>query len=384
MARPDPRMSLHRFHMRSKVGLFLLCRLGLLFMVAGLSSAFVESAAGQQQPPEPLKVAVKELVPFVFKDAEGKLTGFSIDLWHAIADELNTPYEYVEVETVGDQLEAVRAGRADVAIAGISITGDREQIVDFSLPYYRAGLQIMAVQDDSLAIGDFVQALLSPTALAVLLGFFVIILIVAHVLWLFERHNNPDFPRGYLKGIWASIWWATVTITTVGYGDTTPRGAVGRLIALFWMLAGIFLIANFTASITSVVTTNHLKNQIHDVRDLWGRSSVTIEGSTSEDFLRHFNLKPQTVTAVDEAYEMLHTGAADAVVYDAPVLRHYARFAGGGSLQLVGPIFNPEDYGIALELDSELRKPINIALLRLQENGSYDALEERWFGAEFE
>jgi ABC-type amino acid transport substrate-binding protein len=382
MVRPDPKISLLRFHTRSKVGLFLLFRLGLLLVVAGLSSAFVESAAGQQQPPEPLKVAVKEIVPFVFKDAEGKLTGFSIDLWHAIADELNMPFEYVEVETVGEQLEAVRVGRADVAIAGISITGDRARDVDFSLPYYRAGLQIMAVQDNSLAIGDFVQALLSPTALAVLLGFFVIILIVAHVLWLFERHNNPDFPRGYLKGIWASIWWATVTITTVGYGDTTPRGAVGRLIALFWMLAGIFLIANFTASITSVVTTNHLKNQIHDVRDLWGRSTVTIEGSTSEDYLRHFNLKPQTVSTVDEAYEMLRAGTADAVVYDAPVLRYYARFAGGGNLRLVGSVFNPEDYGIALELDSELRKPINVALLRLQENGSYGALEDRWFGTE--
>ena len=51
--------------------------------------------------------------------------------------------------------------------------------------------------------------------------------------------------------IWVGMWWALQTVTTVGYGDVTPRNVSGRLVAAFVMLEGIAFVAIVTAGITS-------------------------------------------------------------------------------------------------------------------------------------
>ncbi len=71
----------------------------------------------------------------------------------------------------------------------------------------------------------------------------------------------------------------------------------------------------------------------------------------------------------------------DAVVYDAPVLQHFASQRGKGKVKVVGLIFQEQSYGIALQIDSPLREEINIALLRLVESGIYKEIHDKWFGS---
>jgi voltage-gated potassium channel len=47
------------------------------------------------------------------------------------------------------------------------------------------------------------------------------------------------------------MWWAIQTVTTVGYGDVTPKEPNGRIVATFVMLEGIAFLSIVTASITS-------------------------------------------------------------------------------------------------------------------------------------
>jgi voltage-gated potassium channel Kch len=51
--------------------------------------------------------------------------------------------------------------------------------------------------------------------------------------------------------IWVGMWWALQTVTTVGYGDVTPKHPIGRVIAAAVMLEGIAFLAILTAAITS-------------------------------------------------------------------------------------------------------------------------------------
>jgi voltage-gated potassium channel Kch len=53
------------------------------------------------------------------------------------------------------------------------------------------------------------------------------------------------------KNIFIGMWWAIQTVTTVGYGDVTPRDVAGRIVAALVMLEGIALVAIVTAAITS-------------------------------------------------------------------------------------------------------------------------------------
>jgi voltage-gated potassium channel len=58
--------------------------------------------------------------------------------------------------------------------------------------------------------------------------------------------DSDEFPN-----VWLGLWWATQTVTTVGYGDITPTHPGGRLIAVVVMLTGIGFITVVTATITA-------------------------------------------------------------------------------------------------------------------------------------
>ena len=55
--------------------------------------------------------------------------------------------------------------------------------------------------------------------------------------------------------VWVGMWWAMQTVTTVGYGDVTPKDVAGRLVGAFVMLEGIAFLAIVTAAITSTFVT---------------------------------------------------------------------------------------------------------------------------------
>ena len=59
----------------------------------------------------------------------------------------------------------------------------------------------------------------------------------------------------------APFWWAIVTMTTVGYGDFTPKTLEGRIFAVFVMFAGISLTAMFTAIISSIFVAKRIREE---------------------------------------------------------------------------------------------------------------------------
>lgn len=325
---------------------------------------------------EPLRVVTKPFPPLVTAQGES-FNGFSIEFWDAIARQLGLDYEFYEVETVGDQIAAVQNGDADAAIAGITITEEREEVIDFTFPYFDSGLQIMVTQVEISPLENALRALLSAEMMQYLSVFLLFILIIAHAMWLIERRANPNFPRGYGRGIGKALWWSTVT--AIGYDDDPPRSIPGRLLALAWMFAAIFLIASLTASLSAAATVRELRSDIRGISDLQGKRVVTVENTTSSRYLQNAGVSFSGVETIEAAFERLASGRADAVVYDAPVLRDYIKTSGSTELGLAGSVFAPERYGIALPEGSPHREAINRAILKLQEDGTYSRLYDRWF-----
>jgi ABC-type proline/glycine betaine transport system substrate-binding protein len=333
----------------------------------------------------PLRVATMLFEPFVIFQGR-RYTGFSIDLWDEIAEEVGLNYELYGVNSLAKLLDDVERQAADLATAGIGITSVRETTLDFSHAYFESGLQIMVRAGSESFLGDVfprvIAVIFSPQLIYVVGLLLVLLLISAHIIWLSERGKNPQFAQGYFKGIWQSFWWAAVTVTTVGYGDKTPKGFAGRVFALIWMFSGFFILAYFTASVTSTVTVEKLQGNIEGPKDLYGKAVATVRGSTAAEYLVKMGVHPKQLANAREAIGVLRDGDVDAVVYDAPVLQHYASHEGDGKVAVVGPIFWQQAYGIALPTGSPYREPINRALLRLIEMGDYQLLYKKWFGAE--
>jgi voltage-gated potassium channel len=68
--------------------------------------------------------------------------------------------------------------------------------------------------------------------------------------------------------VWLGMWWATETVTTVGYGDTVPQQTDGKLIAMVLMIGGLSLFAVVTGTITSVFVTRTMAEQGDGKQDL--------------------------------------------------------------------------------------------------------------------
>jgi voltage-gated potassium channel len=62
---------------------------------------------------------------------------------------------------------------------------------------------------------------------------------------------QAEVDHGEVRTFWDGVWWAVVTVTTVGYGDITPTTVPGRLVAIVLMLVGLGFIAVLTASVSS-------------------------------------------------------------------------------------------------------------------------------------
>ncbi|MDX1523599.1 MAG: transporter substrate-binding domain-containing protein, partial [Anaerolineae bacterium] len=344
-----------------------------------------ETQASPAGPDKTLRVATKTFPPFVIYENR-EYTGFSIELWDKIAEELGVTYELYGVNSVAKLLDEAERGMADMATAGIGITSQREQNLDFSHPFFESGLQIMVADDSKALFGGFLPIILSTLfspELLYTIGFLLVMLLIsAHIIWFFERNNNPEFPTSYLAGIWESFWWAAVTATTVGYGDKTPKGVLGRIFGLFWMFAGLFILAYFTAGVTSTVTLQELRGAINGPDDLAGKSIATVERSAAAEYLIRQGIQPVAYANEAAVFRALEQGQVQAVVYDAPVLQHYASHDGNGKVKVVGVIFEELSYGIAFQHDSPYREDVNLALLRLVENGTYQEIHDKWFGPE--
>jgi len=339
-------------------------------------------SAPAQAPARPLRVATRVIPPFVFED-KGKLAGFSIDLWQNISEEIKARSELAEHPTVVDLLAAVKSGKSDLGIAAISITAERSQEFDFSQPMFDSGLQIL-VRDQpggGSSVRQTLSLLFSSAALPFVGLTLLFVLVPAHVVWLSERRHPRGMieSRSYFPGIFEACWWAASTLAT--QADQMPRSVLGRVVGVLWMFTAVLFVAYFTATVTSSLTVQQLQGDINGPEDLPGKQVATTTGSTSAAYLRQQNIGVLEFTRIEQAYEALLKGQADAVVFDAPVLLFYAAREGKGKVNVVGTIFRKESYGIVFPQNSPYRRQVNAALLKLKENGTYQRLYDKWFAA---
>ena len=361
-------------------------RLVLLALSAVAAILIVARPANAQEANdfsgETLRVATKPLEPFVFIDDE-PLRGFSVDYWNEVADRLGAETEWVPLEEVSDVIDAVAANEVDAGIAGISITAERETVVDFSQPYYNSGRQI-ATQNSSgtSTTRTLFNLVKSGTFLVPLLILIVLIFLVSHLVWWFERGYDDDFPEDYRTGIVEALWWSTVSVITGGEAVKDINRPWSRLVAVLWLLLGLFLLAFVTARATSVLTVAELESDIAGISDLSGKNVSTVQDTSTVEFLiDDAGIVAREFPDLDSALDELVRGETDAVVFDAPVISYAlnSRYQNSG-LRLIDPPIGRDPYGIAIPPESPLLEAVNRAVIEIGRDGTLDALLLEWFG----
>jgi len=335
--------------------------------------------AGVRAAGDPVRVATVTRPPFSLVQDEAD-TGFSLELWQALADDIGVETQILRVDTFGEMLDLVRDGAVEAAAANISITAEREALMDFSQPIFEAGLGIMIpageTRSSTLVGAFFSRDLMLAVALA-----FGLLFGAGMLMWVFERRRQPYFDQSAREALFPAFWWALNLVVNGGFEERQPRSLAGRVLAVILVVSSLFLVSVFVARITATMTVEAIQSSVTSINDLYGRRVGTTEGSTAASFLDNRDLRFKGFDGLDPLLDAFERGDLDAVVFDAPILAFYVNTDGAEFGELVGQVFLRESYGFALPTGSPLAEPINQSLLKLRENGTYESIYRRWFGA---
>jgi len=362
---------------RPRSGPALRCAIGSFLLALHLAVPHVHAATTAPAANGPLRVVTTPIAPFVLP-AIDPLAGFSIDVWDAVARRMHVD-STLQIVAAADRFSKVERGEADVAIGLLVMTPEDEKRVDFSHPYLESGLQIMVRAQREGRLLELFDSI-PWAAIGELFGVAILImLLLANVLWLIERRNNPNFRKKYLPAIGEGLWGSMLIIATGEHGDRDAPNVIKRIAVVAMWLLGVVLVAQLTATVTSSQIVARFQSEIRGPADLPGKTIAATPGTIAGDYLTGLGLPFTRMANPDEGIRMLTQGEVQAVVLNSAALQYLAAKRGKGVLQVVGPIFRPYKIGFVVREGSPLRKQINEALLATYADGTYEDIYAKWF-----
>lgn len=350
----------------------LLCSLGVVLVaLIAAPSAFADDPADglgvggprADRPRATLRVGVSEAPPFVVSDGVNGYDGLAIQLWTKVAARNQWTFELVPVP-YASLINGVEDGTIDIGLGAITVTARREGRVDFTHPFHTTGYGIVVHPSEVPPIVMAGRWLMTMGFIKLILGMVTVLFGVGVTVWLFERKANPaHFGGTTRRGLGEAMWWAAVTMTTVGYGDRVPQTIGGRLFGLVWMFASIVLVSTFTAGMASGLSTHAREALVQGESDLGKARIGAIEGTTGWTWLAEHGVRPINFATERAALDALLVDAVDAVFHDAPLVQYRLRDGTYSSLKLLPKLVSRQEYAVVLPLGSPLRKPINQSLL---------------------
>ena len=317
--------------------------------------------------------------PFVIINS-GEMQGITVWLWEQIATEQNLIYKYVRLP-FRSMLDSLHTGAIDLSINPLTITSSRIRDFDFTLPFYAS--HSIVVKDKKTTTQRIFGMLRSIFSMNFWSGFTILLLFIfffGSLIWQFERHKNKEAFREGWKGLWDGIWWSVVTMTTVGYGDKTPKTQGGKIIALIWMFSGLLFISGLTASVASSLTVDKLHSDTSNWKDYKERAVGTVGHTSTEQYLKdHFFRNIRAFPGTNAGLDALINKEIDAFIYDHPILMHrITNVPEYRNLTVLPSSFKSEFYAFGINKNhTKLRDLISQEIISLTERSDWqDVLKE--------
>lgn len=356
-----------------------ICCAALSLLCAPVAPAQAQDVSAQAPK---LVIGTMRVPPFVMRGDDGQWSGLSIELWKAVAAEMKAEFEFREFDyDAAGLMDAAEHGQVDAAIAAIPMSDEQEGQLDFSHPYFSAGLGIITRLEHQSVFGAILASIFTFQFLGAMGVLIAVLVGIGSLVWAAEhRVNAQQFDERPAQGIGDGFWWAIVTLTTTGYGDKVPRTWLGRSIAIVWMFASIIFVTLFSGAVASVFVVNQLRTGVQGPADLPRVRIAAVPGTAGEHWINTNGLAARSFPFVIQASKALQRGDVEALIYERSIVGHMIRQYGWQELQVLPHTLAVRDYAIALPTDSRHKEKINRALLRVTQRTEWKEIVQRYIG----
>uniref|UniRef100_A0A674CWU6 Glutamate receptor n=1 Tax=Salmo trutta TaxID=8032 RepID=A0A674CWU6_SALTR len=339
--------------------------------------------------------------------------GFCVDMLRELADILKCSFRIKLVDDglygapepngswtgmVGELINR----KADLAVAGFTITSEREKVIDFSKPFMTLGISILYRVHLGRKPGYF--SFLDPFSPAVWLFMLLAYLAVSCVLFLAARLSPYEWynPHPCLQGhkdmlenqytLGNSLWFPVGGFMQQG-SEIMPRALSTRCVSGVWWMFTLIIISSYTANLAAFLTVQRMEVPIESPDDLADQTNIeygTIHGGSTMTFF--MNSRYQTyqrmwnymqskqpsvfVKSTEEGIARV-VNSKYAFLLESTMNEYYRKL--NCNLTQIGGLLDTKGYGIGMPLGSPFREEITMAILHLQENNRLEILKRRWW-----
>uniref|UniRef100_G3P4B7 Glutamate receptor n=1 Tax=Gasterosteus aculeatus aculeatus TaxID=481459 RepID=G3P4B7_GASAC len=350
-----------------------------------------------------------------YQDFQGneQYEGFCVDMLKELADILKFSFKIKLVDDgqygapepngswtgmVGELINR----KADLAVAGFTITSEREKVIDFSKPFMTLGISILYRVQLGRKPGYF--SFLDPFSPAVWLFMLLAYLAVSCVLFLAARLSpyewyNPHpclrerkdiLENQYTLG--NSLWFPIGGFMQQG-SEIMPRALSTRCVSGVWWAFTLIIISSYTANLAAFLTVQRMEVPIESPDDLADQTNIeygTIHGGSTMTFFmnsryqtyqrmwNYMNSKQPSVfvKSTEEGIARV-VNSKYAFLMESTMNEYYRGL--NCNLTKIGGLLDTKGYGIGMPLGSPFRDEITLAILQLQENNRLEILKRRWW-----
>ncbi|XP_015285270.1 PREDICTED: glutamate receptor 2 isoform X2 [Gekko japonicus] len=352
-------------------------------------------------------------------DGNERYEGYCVDLAAEIAKHCGFKYK---LTIVGDGKYGARDaetkiwngmvgelvyGKADIAIAPLTITLVREEVIDFSKPFMSLGISIMIKKPQKSKPGVF--SFLDPLAYEIWMCIVFAYIGVSVVLFLVSRFSpyewhTEEFEDGRETqsnestnefGIFNSLWFSLGAFMQQGC-DISPRSLSGRIVGGVWWFFTLIIISSYTANLAAFLTVERMVSPIESAEDLSKQSEIaygTLDSGSTKEFFRRSKIQvfdkmwtymksaePSVfVRTTAEGVARVRKSKGKYAYLLESTMNEYIEQRKPCDTMKVGGNLDSKGYGIATPKGSSLRTPVNLAVLKLSEQGVLDKLKNKWW-----
>lgn len=253
------------------------------------------------------RITTVEKAPFtIYNPEKDEWTGYCIDLMNDISSILNFTYEirpvsdgnFGSMDNEGNwngMIKELKEKHADIALGALSVMAERENVVDFTVPYYDlVGISILMQRASTpTSLFKFLTVLENDVWLCILGSYFFTSLL----MWLFDRWSPYSYQNNREKyrddddkrefTLKECLWFCMTSLTPQGGGEA-PKNLSGRLVAATWWLFGFIIIASYTANLAAFLTVSRLDTPVESLDDLSKQYKIQYAPIYQSEAYRYF------------------------------------------------------------------------------------------------